>query len=291
MRQGGGATAGQMKEQAAEDAARCHKKARVRGRSMPRSLWSGSLSFGLVTVPVKVVTAVQPKEVRFHQVHLADGGRIRYKRVCEAEEKEVPFEEIAKATEDGVLITKEDVEAVEAEKGDVIDILDFVRLDQVDPLYFEKPYYLVPGKGGDKAYRLLVEAMDAQKRAAVAKMVFRSRERLVVVRPLSRALVMTMLNYGDEVLLPEDVEGVPEKAKADKREVAMAEQLIDTLAADWDPARYEDEHRARVLDLIETKRAGGILLPPPVAARKPTADLAAALQASLDAAKKRKSEA
>ncbi|HEX2022921.1 MAG TPA: Ku protein [Candidatus Thermoplasmatota archaeon] len=255
---------------------------------MPRSLWSGSLSFGLVTVPVKLVGAVQQKEIRFHQVHVADGGRIRYKRVCEVDGEEVAPEDIAKTTEDGVLVTQEELDAVEADKSDVVDILDFVKIEEVDPIYFEKPYYLLPGKGGDKAYRLLVEAMRAKERAAVARIVFRGKEKLCVVRALERALTLTMLNYGDEVVLPEELEGVPEKGKLDKREVNLAGDLIEHLASDWSPEKYSDEHRARVQDLLDAKREGGIFVPTPPAKRAATVDLAKALEASLAAAKGKK---
>lgn len=255
---------------------------------MPRSLWSGSLSFGLVTVPVKLVSAVQQKEIRFHQVHVADGGRIRYKRVCEVDGEEVAPEEIAKVDESGVLVTQEELDAVGAEKSDVVDILDFVKLDEVDPLYFDKPYYLLPGKGGDKAYRLLVEAMRAKGRAAVARIVFRGKEKLCAVRALDNALTLTMLNYGDEVILPAALEGVPEKGKLDKREVGLAGDLIEHLAAGWDPEKYRDEHRARVQDLLDAKREGGILVPTPPEKRAATVDLAKALEASLAAARGKK---
>lgn len=262
---------------------------------MPRSLWSGSLSFGLVNVPVKVVTAVRQKELRFHQVHEADGGRIRYKRVCEVDGEEVPYEDIAKMSDEGgapVLLTDEDLEAVKAERSDLIEIADFVKLDQVDPLYFDKPYYLIPDKGGEKAYRLMVEAMQDKGQIAIAKMVFRDRERLVAVRPLGRALTMSMMNYGDEVLLPEDVDGVPEGGKTPKKEIDMAKRLIEELASDFEATKYKDEHRERLLDLISTKREGGILMPVPKGKHEATTDLTAALEASLAAIRKgRKAEA
>lgn len=262
---------------------------------MPRSLWSGSLSFGLVNVPVKVVTAVRQKELKFHQVHESDGGRIRYKRVCEVDGKEVPYEEISKMSEEGgapVLITEEDLAAVKAERSDLIEITDFVKLDQVDPLYFEKPYYLVPDKGGEKAYRLMVEAMQDKGQVAIAKIVFRDRERLVAVRPLGRALTMSMMNYGDEVILPEDLEGVPEAGKTPKKEIDMAKRLIEELASDFEPTKYKDEHRERLLDLIATKREGGILMPVPKGKHETTTDLTAALEASLAAIRKgRKADA
>lgn len=257
---------------------------------MPRSLWSGALSFGLVNVPVKVVSAVSQKKITFHQIHEKDGGRIRYKRVCEAEDKEVPYEEIAKMTDEGgppVMFTKEEIAAAEAEKSDLIEILDFVKIEEVDPLYFEKPYYLLPDKGGDKAYRLLVEAMTNTKRVAVAKFIMRSKERLVAIRPVDHALTLTTLNYGDEVILPKDMEGVPESVKVNKKEVDMAERLVSELSTEFDPGKYRDEHRMRLLDLIEAKREGGIVMPMPKAKAAATGDLASALEASLKAIRER----
>lgn len=260
---------------------------------MPRSLWSGSLSFGLVNIPVKVVTAVRDHDIRFHQVHEADGGRIHYKRICSVDGEEVDFDEIAKvpAKGDPVVLTKEELEGVEAVKGETIDIRDFVDMTQLDPLYFDKPYYLIPDKGGDKAYRLLCEAMRNQERAAVASFVFRAKEKLVAIRPLGRALTLTMLNYADEVLLPEDVDGVPASGKLPKKEVEMAERLVAELATDFDITRYRDDFKARVEDLLDAKREGGILLPPPRAKPKAAGDLVAALEASLQAARERKASA
>lgn len=260
---------------------------------MARSLWSGSLSFGLVNVPVKVVTAIRDHDIRFHQVHEADGGRIHYKRVCSVDGKEVDYDEIAKvpAKGDPVVLTKEEVESVEAQKGETIDIRDFVDMKQIDPLYFDKPYYLVPDKGGDKAYRLLVEAMRKKERAAIASFVFRQKEKLVAIRPLGRALTLTMLNYADEVLLPEEVEDLPKAAKLPKKEVEMAERLIEELATDFDVSRYQDEFKMRLEDLLDAKREGGILLPPPRERPKAAGDLVAALEASLAAARGRKASA
>lgn len=259
---------------------------------MPRSLWSGALSFGLVNVPVRLVSAVRQREVRFHQVHEADGGRIKYKRVYEAEEREVPYEEIAKVYDaDGgapVMITGEEIESVEAERSELIEISDFVKLDQVDPIYFEKPYYLVPDKGGDKAYRLLVESMRDSERIAIATFVFRGSEKLVAIRAFGGALTLTTLNYGDEVVMPEDLEGLPQKTRTPAKERKMAEALIDALAAEFDPHKYRDAHRERVLDLIEAKRAGGILLPTTKPKREATTDLAAALEQTLASLKAKK---
>lgn len=255
---------------------------------MPAAIWSGALSFGLINVPVKIVSAVREKDVKFHQVHIPDGGRIRYKRVCEVDGEEVKPEDIGKASDEGgaaVLVTTEELDAIASDKTDLLEITDFVKLADVDPIWFEKAYYLVPGKGGDKAYKLLADAMTSQERAAVARVVLRGKERLALVRPMGGALALEMLNWSDEVTMPEDLGTLPKDVKVGAREKDMAEQLIEQLSTDFDPTKYKDEHRERVLDLLQTKREGGILMPVPKQKRETTVDLADALRASLDAAR------
>lgn len=263
---------------------------------MPRSLWSGAISFGLVNVPVKVVTAVRHKEVRFHMVHAKDGGRIQQKRVCSVDGEEVPFDEVAKGYSVGpdalVVVEPEELEALDPEKTDTIEIEDFVPLPSIDPIYFEKPYYLVPQKGAAKAYRLLVEAMRRADRVALARVVMREKEHLVALRVVGNALAMTTLLYEDEIVPLSDLEEVPQgrgKGASDK-EVDMAEKLIDALSGDFEPGKYKDEYRERVLGLIEAKAEGKTIKPPPKREERRPADLEEALRRSLEAAKRRTRE-
>lgn len=260
---------------------------------MPRAIWSGALSFGLVNVPVKVVSAVSQKEVRFNQIHEKDGGRVEMKRHCTAGDHEVPFDEIVKGYklggEEYVVITKEELEQLSPSKSETIDIVDFVDIAEIDPIYFEKPYYLVPDKGGAKAYRLLHEAMGKSGRVAIARFVMRSREHLVAVRTLDKVLTMTTLNYHDEVLDIEGLEGVPTEAKIPQRELDMAEKLIDALTTSFDPQKYADEYREQVLALIEAKAEGKEIVAPPAPKAPKAKDLVSALEASLEAARSRSS--
>lgn len=256
---------------------------------MPRAIWSGSLSFGLVNVPVKVVSAVQQKEVRFNQIHAADGGRVEMKRFCTAGDHEVPYEEITKGYKLGgdeyVTVSKEELEQIAPGKSETIDIVDFVDLLEIDPIYYEKPYYLIPDKGGAKAYMLLEEAMNKSGRVAIARFVMRSREHLVAVRPMGKVLTMTTLNYHDEVVDQAALEGIPEKGKVSERELDMAQKLIDALTTTFDPEKYTDEYREQVLALIEAKAEGKEVVAAPAAKPAKTKDLVEALQASLEAAR------
>jgi DNA end-binding protein Ku len=252
------------------------------------------LSFGLVNVPVKVVTAVRRKEVKFNMLHDKDGGRIEQKRICTVDGHEVPFEEIAKGYKVGpdeyVMIEPEDLEALAPEKSGTIDIIDFVDVKQIDPIYYDKPYYLIPAKGAAKAYGLLVEAMKKSGRVAIARVVMREKEHLVAVRAIGHGLGMGTLVYHDEIVPIDEMEEVPKETKAGKREVEMAEKLIDALTKDFDPESYKDEHRDRVLALIEAKAEGKTITAPPKKTDKGPADLVEALKASLEAAKKSRAE-
>jgi DNA end-binding protein Ku len=258
---------------------------------MPRSIWSGAISFGLVNVPVKVFTAVRKKDVRFHQLHGKDGVRIQQKRWCPKEEEEVPYDEIVKGYEISsgqyVVIEPEELDALDPEATRTIDIEDFVDLDQIDPLYFDTNYYLVPDERGGKAYRLLLESMRDAGKVGIARVVMRTKQYLVAVRPVEDALVMTMLNFADEVVEQDEIDGLPgSKQGASDRELRMAKQLIESLATEWDPTQYKDTYREKVLDLIEQKAQGKeIVAQPEVDKPAPVVDLMAALEASLKAAR------
>jgi DNA end-binding protein Ku len=260
---------------------------------MPRAIWSGAISFGLVNVPVKLFTAVSQKDVRFHQLEQKTGARIQQRRVSSATGEEVPYEEIVKGYELSpdryVTITPEELEALDPVATHTVDIEDFVHLDQIDPVYFEKPYYLVPDKGGSKAYRLLLEAMRESDKVAIGRVVMRTKQYLAVIRPVGDALVLETMLYGDEVVPQEELDGLPtEDVDVSERELKMARQLIDSLTTDFDPDKYRDEYRARVLDLIERKAEGQEIVTQPVTEEPAkVVDLMAALEASLAEAKGR----
>jgi DNA end-binding protein Ku len=260
---------------------------------MPRAIWSGAISFGLVNIPVKLYSAVSKKTVRFHQIDAESGGRVRQKRVG-PDGEEIPYEQIVKGYEIGpdryVTISPEELEALEPQKTRTIDIEDFVDLEQIDPIYYDHPYYLAPDTGAAKAYRLLVDAMEDSGKVAVARVVLRSKEHLVAIRPRDGALAMETMLFADEVIPPESLEELAAgdgDVQTSDRELAMANQLIDSLASDFEPEKYRDEYRERVLDLIERKAQGEtIVIEEPEAEPEKVPDLMAALEASIASAKK-----
>ena len=260
---------------------------------MPRSIWTGAISFGLVNVPVKLYSAVSKKTVRFHQLHEADGVRIQQKRVCPADGEEVPYDEIVKGYEISpdryVVITPEELDALEPRKTKTVDIEDFVDLDEIDPLYYDHPYYLLPGQGAQKPYKLLVEAMKQANKVAIARVVIRTKEQLVAIRPVGDILAMASMNFADEVIDPDSFDEAPgEDVETREREVEMAQQLIESLTSEFDPSKYSDTYRERVLEMIEAKADGQEISVQPAEEPAPVPDLMAALEASLAAAKKDK---
>jgi DNA end-binding protein Ku len=260
---------------------------------MARSMWSGAISFGLVNVPVKLFSAVSRKTVRFHQLNGETGNRIQQKRVDPETGEEVAYEQIVKGyelTRDRyVVINPDELDALDPEKTRTIDIEDFVDLDDIDPVYYDHPYYLVPDTGAAKAYGLLLNAMKESGKVAIARVVLRSKEQLVAIRPApSDVLMMETMIFADEVVPPEDLDGLPEanELKASDRELKMAQQLIDSLSSEFDPAKYHDEYREKVLELIERKAQGEeIAVQPEAPQPAKVPDLMAALEASLAAVK------
>ena len=258
---------------------------------MPRAIWTGTISFGLVTVPVKMVAAVQSKTVRFNQLDGENLARINQKRVNSVTGEEVPFERLVKGYEISpdryVVIEPAELEAIEPKKTKTIEIEDFVDLEDIDPIYYDHPYYLVPGTGGAKPYRLLLDAMRESNKVGIARVVIRSKEQLVALRPIGDALGMTTLNFADEIVDSENLDELPaaEDVQATDRELAIAKQLIESLSSQWDPDQYEDEYRKHVLDMIERKAAGEevAIAAAPEEDEAPAPDLMAALKASLDA--------
>jgi DNA end-binding protein Ku len=262
---------------------------------MPRSIWTGAISFGLVTVPVKLYSAVQRKTVRFHQLDSSDGVRIAQRRVNPVTGEEVPYERLVKGYEIGpdryVMIDPSELEALDPRKTRTIDIEDFVELSDIDPIYYDHPYYLAPGAGGVKPYRLLLEAMEQTGKVAIATVVIRSKQHLVALRPMGEILGMATMLFPDEVVDPERIDEVPraDDVEVSERELRIAKQLVESLAGRFEPEKYRDVYREEVLALIERKAAGEEIAVQP--SREETAaevpDLMSALQASLDQVRKR----
>jgi DNA end-binding protein Ku len=265
---------------------------------MARAIWTGAISFGLVTVPVKLYSALDRKSVRFHQLSGKSGVRVAQKRVDPQSGDEVPYADIVKGYEIApdryVVIEPGELDALEPKKTKTIEIEGFVELSQIDPVFYDHPYYLAPGAGGAKPYRLLLEAMRETGRVAIARVVIRSKEQLVAVRPMGDALGMATMLFADEVLPPERVDEIAEAAqvKTTKRELDVAKQLIDSLAGDFEPDKYSDTYRQQVLALIERKAEGKQIAvqPAPEEVAAPAPDLMSALKASLDAVRARQDE-
>ncbi len=257
---------------------------------MARAIWSGAISFGLVNVPVKLFSATSPKSVRFHQISSKTGARIRQKRVDPTTDEEVPYEEIVKGYEitpdHYVLIDPDELDALDPKATKTVDIEDFVDLAEIDPIYYDHSYYLAPSAGGAKAYRLLLDAMRESEKVGIGRVVLRSKQQLCALRPTGDVLTLSTMLFGDEVLSPDrldDLDAISD-ATASDRELAMAQQLIDSLSREFDPAKYHDDYRERVLELIERKAAGEEIAVQPEAEEPAAApDLMAALEASLAA--------
>lgn len=260
---------------------------------MPRPVWKGAISFGLITIPVKLYGATETKDVAFHQVHAADGGRIRYKRVCEKDGQEVPYSEIAKGYEapDGrvAVLTAEDFESLPLSTSKAVEIVQFVNESDIDPVYFEKTYYIEAESVGVKPYVLLRDALARTGRSAVVKVALRSRESLGLIRAKGNLLVMDTMLWPDEVRDAQFAYPSVDITATDA-EVGMAELFIEQLAGQWQPDDYQDNYRAAVEELVDAKLQG-IPLPEPKAETSPggeVIDLVAALKASVEAAKKRR---
>jgi DNA end-binding protein Ku len=254
---------------------------------MPSAIWTGAISFGLVQVPVRLVGATKSKDVSFNQLEEGTNSRIRYRKVSEQTGEEVPADKIVRGFELSkgryVVVEQDEIDALRPKGSHAIEIEEFVDLDDIDPLYFEQPYYLVPDPRGVKPYRLLVDAMTELNKVAIGRIVVRSKERLVAIRPLDGMLCIETMRYADEVLprdglLPESDDG-----ELTDRERTMARQLVESLASEaFEPDKYQDQYREQLLDLIERKAAGEEIVAEPVAeAPAKVLDLVAALEASL----------
>ena len=261
---------------------------------MARAIWSGSISFGLVNVPVKLFSATEQKDVSFHQFQEGTGQRIRYRRVAEESGEEVDYADIVKGyeVEKGrhVLVTPEELESVEPGRTRTIEIEDFVDLAEIDPIYYEKSYYLAPaeGAGAEKPYALLLRGMEESGKVAIGRFVLRTKQYLAAIRPAGGVLVLETMYFADEVRDPSvDVDGVPvDGVELSERERAIAGQLIESLSSAWEPERYADTYRQRVLELIERKAEGeDVVIEPARADEGEVVDLMAALEASVAAAR------
>jgi DNA end-binding protein Ku len=256
---------------------------------MPRAMWKGAISFGLVTIPVSVYPATEEKTLRFNQLHDDDGGRIRMKRVCSVDGEEVGYEHIVKGYEYEkdryVILTDDDFEAIPVESSRAIDIQQFVDLEEIDPMLYKKSYYLVPEETGAKAYALLREALNRSGKVGVAKVSFRDKEHLAALRFRDDAFILATMYWPDEIR-EADFGGVDVSMKVRPNELDMAQTLIDNLSADWDPGEFKDEYREAMLRIVEAKINGEEI---EVVEAEPTAkvvDLMEALKASVAAAKK-----
>ena len=257
-------------------------------KASSRPIWSGSISFGLVTIPVRLFTAVREKRLSFRTLHDQDKVPLKQKMYCPADGKEVHPEHTVKGYEIEkdrfVVIRQDELDAARPKGTKAIEIQDFVELDDIDPLYFDRPYYVAPKPEGAKPYKLLLEAMEKTKKVGIARVVMWNKEYLAALRPLDGSLVLETMHFEDEVIKVDTVPGVEVKAKVDDRELKMATQLIESLTTDFKPAKYKDEYREQVMELIEKKAAGEEIHTTPTTEEKGTGravNLMAALEASL----------
>ncbi len=262
---------------------------------MARAIWSGTISFGLLNVPVRLYSAVARRSIALREIRESDSARIKHRRVAEGTDEEVPYENIVKAYElssgQYVPLGKDEMAALAPEKTRAIDVQDFVDIEEIDPMYFDSPYYLGPADGAEKAYSLLASAMESSGKAAIARFVFRNKEHLSAIRASDGVLTLTTMRFHDEVVPPSELDdSLPDKApKVAKREREMAEQLIDSLSTKFDPTDYRDEYREQLMALIEKKAEGKEVVAPEAEAPKATKapDLMAALEESIAAVKEK----
>jgi DNA end-binding protein Ku len=255
-------------------------------------MWSGAISFGLVNIPIKMFTAVSRKSVSFNQIDTRTGSRIQYRKVSAADGEEVASEQIAKGYQlssgEYVLVGDDELAALDPEATRTIDIEQFVDLEEIDPIYYDSPYYIAPDKAARKPYALLTRAMEEEGKVALARFVMRSKQYLAALRPKDGVLVMSTMVYADEVNDPKELGEFDDVAEVDvsDRELRMASQLVESLTEPFEPERFEDTYRNQVLELIERKAAGEELVAPPTpVAEEKVVDLMAALEASVREAK------
>jgi DNA end-binding protein Ku len=256
---------------------------------MPRAIWTGTISFGLVNVPVRMYSAIDEKDLKFHLIHEPDGGRIGYQKICKAEDSPVPEDEIVKAFEIKkdklVMLTDEDFEAVKTEGVKTIEISDFVPYEEIDPIYFDRTFYLGPQDGAEKVYALFREAMEKTRLAGIGKYVMRERQHLGCLRVREGVITLEKMLFHDEIRPTDDI--APRRGKVPKAELDMATTLIEQFTGKFDPKKYEDTYREALLKIVKAKQKGETIAAVPVEEEEEPTDLLAALKASVDAAKKR----
>ncbi|HVW45573.1 MAG TPA: Ku protein [Solirubrobacterales bacterium] len=262
---------------------------------MARAIWSGSISFGLLNVPVRMYSAVARRNIALREIRESDSARIKHRRVAEGTDEEVPYDEIIKAYEltpgQYVPLTKDEMGSLAPEKTRAIEVEDFVDLEEIDPIYFDSPYYLGPADGAEKAYALLAKAMQASGKVAICHFVLRNKEHLAAIRSDGKVLTLTTMRFADEVVPASELDILPDKeTKPAKREQEMAEQLIESLSTRFEPSHYRDEYREQLLSLIERKAEGKEIVAAEAETPKATKapDLMAALEESIAAVQGRK---
>jgi DNA end-binding protein Ku len=252
---------------------------------MPRSIWNGTITFGLTVVPIKVHSATEDHSVHFHQVHAKDGARIKQKRICSKEGKTVPYNQVAKGYElrggKYVLLSQDEIDAAAGEHSRLIELEEFVCGEEVDPVFYDRAYFLGAGKNGQAPYRLLHDALERSKRVGIGRWVFHNREYLVAIRPMDGVLALHTMRFADELVEAGSLDVPSPSRKPNKREIEMAGKLVDSLHERFEPAKFEDSYRQRVLELIESKARGEEPQLPPEPESEDSTDLISALEASL----------
>ena len=256
----------------------------------PRSIWNGWLSWGTVNVPVKLFSAAQSQSVRFNQLHRKDGARIKQKRMNPRTGEEVPYERIVRGYEVSanrwVVLSKDEAKAADGAAAKVIDIEEFVDASAIDPVFFDKPYFIGPQEGGEHAYAVVRKALEKSGRVGIGRFVLRSREQLVALRPYEDVLALSTMRFDDELVPPDKVKYDEAKKSPGSKEVDMAARLVESLAGKFDPEQYEDTYREAVLKLIQAKAEGKEIELPKIEEAEAPDDLMAALEASLSGSKK-----
>jgi DNA end-binding protein Ku len=257
-----------------------------------RSLWNGAIRFGLVNVPIKVYGAASSKQIRFRELHVKDAAPLEHRRVCSKEDKEIPYDEVVRGYETSpgryVVLTKDEIQAPARERGKTIDLEDFVPADQIDPVFYDTPYWLGPQKDSDDAYSVLVAALEKTGLVGIGRFALRTREQLVALYPVDGALRISTMRFHDEVVEPDDLDLPQPSKKVTDKEAKMADALVSSLRTEFDPAEYEDTYRERVLEVVEAKAQGKQIVVPEPSEEGGDTDLMALLEQSVSGARKTK---
>src|SRR3954465_7027319 len=257
-----------------------------------RSLWNGAIRFGLVNVPIKLYGAASSKQIRFRELHVKDAATLEHRRVCSKEDTEVPYDEVVRGYETSpgryVVMTKDEIQAPARERGKTIDLEDFVPADQIDPMYYDTPYWLGPQNDADEAYSVLVAAREKTGLVGIGRFALRTREQLVALYPVDGALRISTMRFHDEVVEPDDLDLPQPSKKVTDKEAKMADALVSSLRTEFDPAEYEDTYRERVLEVVEAKAQGKQIVVPETTEEAADTDLMALLEQSVSGARKTK---